>query len=91
MIKWIGITFFSILIMKGNDKLRACFVLLFQYQIDRLLPLITRILIFMPWLDYMIKIMLGSIPHQKLSFYHLPARGWAGIKLGDDDMSPSYL
>ena len=27
--------------------------------------------------------MLGSIPHQKFSFYHLPTRGWAGIKLGD--------
>ena len=24
-----------------------------------------------------------SIPHQKLSFYHLPTRGRAGIKLGD--------
>ena len=35
---------------------------------DRLLLCITRVLIFMPWLDYMIKIMLGSIPHQKLSF-----------------------
>ena len=27
--------------------------------------------------------MLGSIPHQKLRFYHLPTRGRAGIKLGD--------
>ena len=27
--------------------------------------------------------MLGSIPHQKLCFYHLPTRGRAGIKLGD--------
>ena len=33
-----------------------------------------------------------SFPHQKLSFfYHLPTRGRAGIKLGDADMSPSYL
>jgi hypothetical protein len=39
----------------------------------------------------MIKIMLGSIPHQKLSFYHLPTGGRAGNKLGDVDMSPSYL
>ena len=30
-----------------------------------------------------IEIMLTSIPHQKLSFYHLPTRGQAGIKLGD--------
>ena len=30
----------------------------------------------------MIKFMLGSIPHQKLSFYHLSTQGRAGIKLG---------
>ena len=30
-----------------------------------------------------IEIMPTSIPHQKLSFYHLPTRGWGGIKLGD--------
>ena len=29
------------------------------------------------------RIMLGSIPHQKFCFYHLPTRGWPGIKLGD--------
>ena len=28
-------------------------------------------------------IMLGSIPHQNFSFYHLPTRGRAGIKFGD--------
>ena len=38
-----------------------------------------------------IEIMLGSIPHQKLCFYHLPTRGRAGIKLGDVDTSPSYI
>ena len=27
--------------------------------------------------------MLGSIPHQKFCFYHLPTRGRAGFKLGD--------
>ena len=27
--------------------------------------------------------MLGSIPHQKFCFYHLPTRGRAGIKLGN--------
>ena len=30
-----------------------------------------------------LKNMLGSIPHQKFCFYHLPTRGRAGIKLGD--------
>ena len=29
-----------------------------------------------------LRIMLGSIPHQKFYFYHLPTRGRAGIKLG---------
>ena len=37
------------------------------------------------------KNILESIPHQKFCFYHLPTRGRAGIKLGDADMSPSYL
>ena len=35
--------------------------------------------------------MLGSIPHKKLCFYHLPNRGRAGIKLGDADTSPTFL
>jgi hypothetical protein len=35
--------------------------------------------------------MIGSIPHQKLCFYHLPTRGRAGIKLGDADTSPTNL
>ena len=26
--------------------------------------------------------MLGSIPHKKFCFYHLPTQGQAGIKLG---------
>ena len=29
-----------------------------------------------------IESVLGSIPHQKFCFYHLPTRGRAGIKLG---------
>ena len=37
----------------------------------RLFLWITCILIFMPWLDYMIKIMLGSIPHQFFIIYLL--------------------
>ena len=32
--------------------------------------------------EYMMN-MLGSIPHQKFCFYHLPTRGRARIKLGD--------
>ena len=30
-----------------------------------------------------LRIMLGSIPHQKFYFYHLPTRGRAEIKFGD--------
>src|SRR3954469_25805249 len=30
-----------------------------------------------------VEIMPSSTPHQKFSFYHLPTRGRAGIKLGD--------
>ena len=30
-----------------------------------------------------LRIMLGSIPHQKNCFYHLPTRGRTGTKLGD--------
>ena len=30
-----------------------------------------------------LRIMLGSIPHQKFCFYHLPTRGRAGTKRGD--------
>ena len=35
--------------------------------------------------------MLGSIPHQKFCFYHLPTQGRAGIKLGNADTPPTYL
>ena len=66
---FVGITSFGHVILKRHD----CFinrleVLLFFMSNDRLLLWITRVLIFMPWLDYVINIMLGSIPHQKLSF-----------------------
>ena len=30
-----------------------------------------------------LRVMLGSIPQQKICFYHLPTRGRAGIMLGD--------
>ena len=35
--------------------------------------------------------MIGSIPHQKFCFYHLPTRGRAGIKLWDAGTYPTYL
>ena len=49
-----------------------------------LLFCIIWIWIFMPqWKKITLWIMLGSIPHQKFCFYHLPTQGRAGIKLGD--------
>ena len=50
-------------------------------DIIMLLLLFQRFSVFIPWRDYMIN-MLGSIPHQKFCFYHLPTWGRAGIKLG---------
>ena len=35
--------------------------------------------------------MIDNTPHQKFCFYHLPTGGRAGVKLGDADMSPTYL
>ena len=61
-------SFFSFIILTGNDELHECFILLYWYQIDRLLPWFTHILIFMPRPDYLTKIMLGSVPHQKKNF-----------------------
>ena len=65
---FVVITFFGHVILKTHDCFISRLEVLFCMSNDRLLLWITRILIFMPWLDYMIKIMLGSIPHQKLSF-----------------------
>ena len=66
---FVGIAFFSIVYFEGHDCLLVCLSIDVFISNDRLLPWITRILIFMPWLDYLIKIMLGSIPHQKLSLF----------------------
>ena len=65
---FVGITFFSIDILKDMIVCWDARVLNSFMSNDRLFLWITRVLIFMTWLDYMIKIMLGSIPHQKLCF-----------------------
>ena len=51
-------------------------------DIIMLILLVHRFTTYMPQRDYIIN-MLGSIPHQKFCFYHLPTRGRVGIKLGD--------
>ena len=58
-------------------------VLLFLCQYE-LLSWIFRIWIFIPQLRrFTLKLCQSITPHQKFSFYHLPTRGRAGIKLGD--------
>ena len=54
------------------SKLDYCFE---QYKSPNVHAIKKRI-----WYDI---ILIGSIPHQKFCFYHLPTRGRAGIKLGD--------
>ena len=45
---------------------------------------IFRIWIFIPWLRrFTLKLCQSITPHRKFSFYHLPTRGRAVIKLGD--------
>ena len=58
-------------------------VLLFLCQYE-LLSWIFQIWIFIPWLRrFTLKLCQSITLHQKFSFYHLPTRGRAGIKLGD--------
>ena len=57
-----------------------CYYFFCQYE---LLFWIIWIWTFMPQYREIYWIMLGSIPHQKFCFYHLPTRGRACIKLGD--------
>ena len=89
---FVGITFFGHVILKRHD----CFISMLEVLLF-LMSIWTYIL---NHLDLNIHatikkitliIMLGSIRHQKFCFYHLPTRGWAGIKLGDADTSPTYL
>ena len=72
--------------MKALNHDVTCLLLIIDYCHESLLSLVHNTLY------HLIKIMLGSMQHQKLSlFYHLPTRGRAGIKLGDADTSPTYL
>ena len=81
---FVGITFFSHVILRRHDY--------FYYMLEVLLFLMSIWTFILNHLDLNIhatikkitlRIMLGSIPHQKICFYHLPTRGRAGIKLGD--------
>ena len=81
---FVGIAFFGHVILRRHD----CFISMLEVLLF-LCQYYTSILNLMDlnihatvkkitWIN-----MLGSIPHQKLCFYHLPTRGRAGIKLGN--------
>ena len=79
----LGITFFSVDILKDMVARYYAWVLMSSCQIIEYCfeslkskyPCYKR-------KDYMMNA-IGSIPHQKFCFYHLPPRGRAGIKLRD--------
>ena len=81
---FVGITFFSHVILRRHD----CFismleVLLFLMSIWTFILNHLDLNIHATIKKITLRIMLGSIPHQKFLFYHLPTRGRARIKLGD--------
>ena len=80
---FVGITFFSHVILRRHD----CFismleVLLFLMSIWTFILNHLDLNIHATIKKITLRITLGSIPHQKFCFYHLPTRGRAGIKLG---------
>ena len=87
----LGITYFRIDILK--DKVACWYAWVLKSHLK------TRLLLWIIWKskcpcykrkEYVMN-MIGSIPHQKFCFYHLPTRGRAGIKFGDADTSPTHL
>ena len=81
---FVGITFFSHAILRRHD----CFismleVLLFLMSIWTFILNHLDLNIHATIKKITLRIMLGSIPHQKFCFYHLPTRGRAGMKLRD--------
>ena len=82
---FVGITFFSHVILRRHDCLVSMLeVLLFLMSIWTFILNHLDVNIHVTIKKITLRIMQGSIPHQKFCFYHLPTRGWAGIKLGDD-------
>ena len=81
---FVGIAFFGHVILRRHD----CFISMLEVLLF-LLSIWTFILnnldlnIHAPKKKITLRIMLGSIPHQKFLFYHLPTQGRAGIKLRD--------
>ena len=81
---FVGITFFGHVILRRHDCLVTMLeVLLFLMSIWTSILNHLDLKIHATIKKITLRIMLGSIPHQKFCFYHLPTRGQAGIKLGD--------
>ena len=81
---FVGIALFGHVILRRHD----CFVsklevLLFLCQYETFVLNLMDLDILATIKKITLRNMLGSIPHQKFCFYHLPTRGQAGIKLGD--------
>ena len=89
---FVGITFFGhVILRKHNCFVSMLEVLLFLLSIWTFILNHLDLTIHATIKKITLRNMLGSIPHQKFCFYHLPTRGRAGIKLGDADTSPTYL
>ena len=89
---FVGITFFGLVILRRHDYFVSMLeVLLFLCQYETFVLNLSDLNIQATIKKITLMIILGSIPHQKFCFHHLPTRGRAGIKLGDADTSPTYL
>ena len=81
---FVGIAFFGHVILRRHDCLVSMFeVLLFLCQYLTFVLKLMDLNILATIKKITLINMLGTIPHQKFYFYHLPTRGRAGIKLGD--------
>ena len=81
---FVGIAFFSHAILRRHDCLVSMLgVLLFLMSIWTFILNHLDLNIHATIKKITLRNMLGSTPHQKFSFYHLPTRGRAGIKIGD--------
>ena len=81
---FVGITFFSHVILRRHDCLISMLeLLLFLMSIWTFILNHLDLNIHATIKKITLRIMLGSIPHQKFCFYHLPTRGRAWIKFGD--------
>ena len=81
---FIGIAFFGHVILRRHNCLVSMLeVLLFLCQYQTFVLNLSDMNIHAKIKEITLINILGSIPHQKIYFFHLPTRGWVGINLGD--------